>query len=289
MAANDETDTRKFYEQITEEGKSIFVIKKSLTETNWSDIDLVGQEILKSIEKIPRPQLMLDLSELDYMGSSMVALLLRVWKQVNSQEGQMVFVNREDGIYEILKLAGLTNIWTICESREEASKQLVSPLQQTGKNLTPLLAIGTLIATIVGLGSYLMLHFDTTTVDTATLGKLQIAGSIVAMILSLWLLKSTSGKSRVACFLLFLLSSAILSLGFLDVRIPGLGTSADENQRQQSSAPAVNLGESESSDEAPLNPFDDSDEPNKTNAEPEKPAPGSADPLTAPQPEQGTP
>lgn len=289
MAANDETDARKFYELITEDGKSIFVIKKSLTETNWSDIDLVGQEILKSIEQISRPQLMLDLSELDYMGSSMVALLLRIWKQVNAQEGQMVFVNREEGIYEILKLAGLTKIWTICESREEASKHLVSPLQQTGKNLTPLLAIGTLIATIVGLGSYLMLHFETTTVDTVTLGKLQIAGSIVAMILSLWLIKSTAGKSRAASFLLFLLASAVLSLGFLDVRIPGLGNSADVNQPQQSSTPAVDLGESESSDETPPSLIDDTDESKNTNGESDKPAPDSADPLTAPQPEQGTP
>lgn len=282
MAANDETDSREFYELIPEDGHSIFVIKKSLTETNWSDIDLVGQEILKSIEKISNPHLMLDLSELDYMGSSMVALLLRIWKQVNAQEGKMVFVNRQEEIYEILKLAGLTNIWTICESREEASKHLVSSLQQTGKNLSPLLVIGTLIATIVGLGSYLMLHFDTTTVDTATLGKLQIAGSIVGMILSLWLIRSTAGKSRVACFLLFLLASAILSLGFLDFRIPGLGDSDDENQLQQSSAPDVELGESESSDEPPPGLFD---EPGES----DKPAPGSAGPLTAPKPERGTP
>jgi anti-anti-sigma factor len=289
VATENPTDSSSFFELTTDGGKSIFVIKKSLTETNWSDIDLVGQEILKSIEQISGPQMVADLSELDYMGSSMVALLLRIWKQVNAQEGKMVFVNREEEIHEILKLAGLTKIWTICESREEAAQHLVSPLQQTGKNLSPLLVIGALIATIIGLGSYLLLHFDTAAVDAVLLGKLQIAGSIVGMILTLWLLKSTSGKSRAASFSLFLLASVTLSLGFLDLRIPGSGNSGTEKQSPASSAPKVELGESDSSDKPPPGLFGENDEPKKSNQESEDSVPDSADPLTAPNPEQGTP
>jgi anti-anti-sigma factor len=296
---NNQTDSTEFYKRLTEGGKSIFVIKRELAESNWSEIEQVGREILQSVEKSSAPQVMLDLSELEYMGSAMVALLLRIWKQVNAQKGKMVFVNQEQGVYEVLKLAGLTKLWTICETREEAATHLGTTLEQTGRSLSPLLLVGALIAAAIGLGSYLILHRATAPTDIAILGKLQIAGSIVALVLSLWILKASTGKARATGFLLCLTALVVLLLGFLDVRIPGLAEPDAVELPPEHSAGQVELGESvdsEPSDELPPGLLDEEPEQEEIrppgqdantvqpgDEQPGEPDPSSSNPSNAPR------
>jgi anti-anti-sigma factor len=95
-----------------------------LNDKQWADIERVGTEIVDRISAAGTPKVLVDLSPLSYMGSAMVALIVRLYKTVNSRGGKMVVVNQHELVFEVLKLAGLTKLWTIVGSREEAYSSL---------------------------------------------------------------------------------------------------------------------------------------------------------------------
>jgi hypothetical protein len=89
-----------------------------------------------------------------------VALIVRLYKTVNSRGGKMVVVNTHELVFEVLKLAGLTKLWTIVGTRAEAFssmgvKATAAPsgsggLQTGGMGLVAAGVIGT-VGTLVGL------------------------------------------------------------------------------------------------------------------------------------------
>ncbi|HXY32967.1 MAG TPA: STAS domain-containing protein [Planctomycetaceae bacterium] len=95
-----------------------------LNDKQWADIEKVGTEIVDRISAAASPKVLVDLSPLSYMGSAMVALIVRLYKTVNSRSGKMVVVNQHELVFEVLKLAGLTKLWTIVPNREEGFSSL---------------------------------------------------------------------------------------------------------------------------------------------------------------------
>lgn len=95
-----------------------------LNEVPWADIERVGSEILSRIEPLSSPQLLVDLCNLNYMGSAQVALVVRMFKLVKEKNGKMVVANRDPMVMEVLSLAGLNKVWTIVDSRERAGSML---------------------------------------------------------------------------------------------------------------------------------------------------------------------
>ena len=105
-------------------GCTIISLLPELNNVQWADIEQVGTNALAQLEASRTPALLVDLSELEYMGSAMVALIVRLWKAVQKRGGRMVVVNRHQLVFEVLKLAGLHTVWTIVETRDDAFKQL---------------------------------------------------------------------------------------------------------------------------------------------------------------------
>jgi anti-anti-sigma factor len=136
-----------------------------LNDKQWADIERVGTEIVDRISAAPSPKVLVDLTQLSYMGSAMVALIVRLYKTVNSRGGKMVVVNQHELVFEVLKLAGLTKLWTIVGTRGEAYASMgvkasalssggTGGLQAGGMGLVAAGAIGT-----VGTLAFLALQF----------------------------------------------------------------------------------------------------------------------------------
>lgn len=103
---------------------STLQINPSLGEVNWGDVERVGTEVLKKVEDLPNPTVVVDLSQLDYMGSVQVALLVRLWKSIKSRKGRMVVQVTSPIVQEVLKTAGLDKLWDFAETRPEALQVL---------------------------------------------------------------------------------------------------------------------------------------------------------------------
>jgi anti-anti-sigma factor len=100
------------------------ILRPAVTHSSWSDIEAYGAEVRAELERRVRPVCLVDLSQLTYMGSAMVALLVRVWKVVQSRDGRMVVVCPHPGVQDVIRLAGLDKIWTVTVDREAAIKRL---------------------------------------------------------------------------------------------------------------------------------------------------------------------
>lgn len=99
-------------------------LEPELNDVQWSEIDTLGTNVLLVLEDKQAPTMIVDLSPLSYMGSAMVALIVRLWKAVKAKNGRMAVVCPHDMVREVLVLAGLDKVWTITETREEAVKAL---------------------------------------------------------------------------------------------------------------------------------------------------------------------
>jgi anti-anti-sigma factor len=109
-----------YYRYETADGCLIATLLPELNDKQWADIEKVGTEIVDRLSSAQSPRFIVDLTPLSYMGSAMVALIVRLYKTVNGRGGQMVVVNQHELVQEVLKLAGLTKLWTIVENRDKA-------------------------------------------------------------------------------------------------------------------------------------------------------------------------
>jgi len=106
------------------DGCAVISLLPELNEAQWADIEKVGNDLLSRLNSVQSPAFLVDLTSLNYMGSAMVALIVRLWKSAKERNGNMVVVNRHELVFEVLKLAGLTKLWTIVDSREKAMAEL---------------------------------------------------------------------------------------------------------------------------------------------------------------------
>lgn len=95
-------------------------LRPELNEVPWTDIERIGSGVVGRVASRDRPRVLVDLSELNHMGSAMVALVVRIWKAATEKNGRMVVVNRSDLVGEVLTISGLAGKWTIVPSRDEA-------------------------------------------------------------------------------------------------------------------------------------------------------------------------
>jgi anti-anti-sigma factor len=109
-----------YYRLETTDGCLIITLLPELNDKQWADIEKVGSEIVDRLSNAQSPRFIVDLTPLSYMGSAMVALIVRLYKSVNGRKGQMVVVNQHELVFEVLKLAGLTKLWTIVDTRDKA-------------------------------------------------------------------------------------------------------------------------------------------------------------------------
>lgn len=165
---------------------STLSLNSSLNDVQWGDVERVGIDILRQLESLKNPALLVDLSRLEYIGSAQVALLVRIWKWIKNRNGRMVVVLTSPMVREVLTIAGLHTLWEIVDSREAAFRAL--GLQGNGQ---PVEFSTGLIVGVVALSSAtigLILHlfwgnkFGETTIDPKLILSIQLIFSAIALV-----------------------------------------------------------------------------------------------------------
>lgn len=114
------------------DGYAVISLEPELNNAQWSEIEQIGTDLLAQLRELKSQAMIVDLSALSYMGSAMVALIVRLWKSVKEDDGRMVVVNRDPNVLEVLKLASLDKVWTIEETKDEAVRALGKRLRPAG-------------------------------------------------------------------------------------------------------------------------------------------------------------
>ncbi len=88
------------------------------------DIEALQQSIMPIIEQTERVNLILDFSNVRFLSSAVLGLLIRISKKVYERDGQLKLCNINTKIYEIFKITRLTKIFDIYSSKESAIEGL---------------------------------------------------------------------------------------------------------------------------------------------------------------------
>lgn len=108
----------------SERAHCVVELHQSMTEASWAEIEQLGATIVSQLSETRRPNCLVDLTHLEYMGSAMVAFVVRLWKAIREHRGQMVVVSRNEFVLQVLSLAGLDKVWTIVPSESDALQKL---------------------------------------------------------------------------------------------------------------------------------------------------------------------
>lgn len=111
------------------DGYCAITLLPELNQAPWANISKIGDSLLQNMQGYMDTHkrssaFLVDLSHLNYIGSAMVALVVRLWKAAKEKDGRMAVVNNNENVLEVLRLSGLDGVWTITETREEGLKSL---------------------------------------------------------------------------------------------------------------------------------------------------------------------
>jgi anti-sigma B factor antagonist len=106
---------------IEQHGEVMLIVAAATLETlDPGLIEQAAHILLEPIRRQDLPLVVIDLEQVDFFGSSFLALLLRCWKLVMVRGGQMVLAGVSERARELLRITSLDMIWPIYASRREA-------------------------------------------------------------------------------------------------------------------------------------------------------------------------
>lgn len=185
------------YQLVLENGQLILRLLPGLTEAPWSEIEQAGFEAVSEVQKVSKPQVVVDLTQLSYIGSSQVALVIRVWKAVKVQDGALVVATSNSTVREVLALSGLDRVWKLVETSQEAQAALgrrdIQPtLDDDQSDASPLPAYALLAACVVGILGLIAYGMDAIAPGRILL----VTGGVMALAAGVWGLLTTFGTLR---------------------------------------------------------------------------------------------
>ncbi|MEZ6054011.1 MAG: STAS domain-containing protein [Planctomycetaceae bacterium] len=89
--------------------------------------DMVGltDPMLEASNADP-PRMVVDLSQVEFFGSSFIELLFRMWKRLNERSGQFALAGLSPYCDEVLAVTNLNKLWPSYETTEEAVEAIRS-------------------------------------------------------------------------------------------------------------------------------------------------------------------
>lgn len=269
-------------------GYSVVTLHPELNEVQWASIEKIGSDVLGQLNSVRSPSLMIDLSALSYMGSAMVALVVRLWKSVTERSGRMVVVNQHDMVLEVLRLAGLANVWTIVRTRDEALSSLGVAGRASGERKAGGgIAAASVLVAAAAVALVCLPHFGVKALpaDTARLAALGTAA--LGLILATVGATRSAGGARVLAFVALLASVAAGAFSVKEMRdarhgAAGTPEKADSAKGAASPTPGAAKTDGTSAPSTPVTapttpeakPSDASGPPAKPEAEPNADDPG---------------
>jgi anti-anti-sigma factor len=107
--------------EIDLEGRTLIVTPaRDLRELEFEQIEAETAEVLRLVDAGTIRNVVVDLYQTDYCGSTALGLIVKLWKRVRQKGGRMALCNLSEHEREIFAMAKLDSLWPICCSREEA-------------------------------------------------------------------------------------------------------------------------------------------------------------------------
>jgi len=89
-------------------------------------INEIGEQLTTMVAKAPAPKFVLDFSGVAHMSSSALGMLITLHKRLREKGGELRLCGIQPAILEVFVITRLNEIFTICQTREQALQTLQS-------------------------------------------------------------------------------------------------------------------------------------------------------------------
>lgn len=110
-------------------GSTVVITPKvRLSEFDFALIEIEGKQLADWLGQYTQaPNLIVDLHNSDYFGSSAIGTFVRWWRVVNAREGRLAMCNLSPQAAELLRITQLDSLWHITDGRDAALRWIAAP------------------------------------------------------------------------------------------------------------------------------------------------------------------
>lgn len=95
--------------------------RRILNELNIGEI---GEQLNQMVAKSSNPRFVLDFTNVAHMSSSALGMLITLHKRIRERSGELRLCSIQPAIFEVFVITRLNEIFTICQTRQEALDSL---------------------------------------------------------------------------------------------------------------------------------------------------------------------
>jgi len=112
-----------------EQQGNVLVITPLFTYATFAEPDVATEltEVQEQVDSPATEQVIIDLGEIPYFGSTVLEWMAQLWKRVKSKGGRLAVVRPSEIGREVLAAARLEKLWGIFETRDQAFSWLAKP------------------------------------------------------------------------------------------------------------------------------------------------------------------
>ena len=110
-----------------EHGITVAKFRQSFSQLDELAVESVNRKLGELVSLLPQPMLVLDMSQVEFFGSSFIESVFRAWKRLQTRPGAKFAMCRlQPYCREVLEVTHLDQLWTLYATREEAVSKLQS-------------------------------------------------------------------------------------------------------------------------------------------------------------------
>ena len=231
-----------------------------LNAFHWEDLQRCAQEILKELESGKHKVVIVDLAQLNYLGSAQLTLLVRIWKIIKGRDGRMIVELKGPVVREVLKTAGLLNVWEVVDS-PAAAYQLLGLEPDGRRKMSLYLPVTGLVALAAAFaGVCVTMFFKVGGLDPRVILIGQLACAAIALGAGLWTTIRASGARR-GLGAGLVVASALVAVAIVfnhprDATVPSRGGAKPTVRQASHEETDKTTDKAETSDEEPVEKSD---------------------------------
>lgn len=182
--------------RIEQEGElTLVTVKPVQANAEWVVPEEATERLTEQMQQQPHPKCVIDLSDLNYLGSMQVAFIVRIWKWIRGVEGGVAVVCPHPVVRDVLALAGLDKVLTVLPTRAAAEANLTPPRKGGSPVFTGLLVAGAALGAVIAAAGAGLIAVQATS-EPELVRTIASAGVAVGFICGLILTCITRGRSR---------------------------------------------------------------------------------------------
>lgn len=92
----------------------------------YQDIHTATNSLVDSINRQKISRLVVDLGEVEVIGSIMISSLIKLARSIANQKGTAAFCNSSEAMRDVISTMNLTKLWSYYDSRDEAVAAVIA-------------------------------------------------------------------------------------------------------------------------------------------------------------------